>query len=230
MNNLSILYVEDDPIVLENFTEILGHYFTQIWTAKDGEEAYRLYEKHQPNIVLLDISLPKMSGLDVAAKIRIHDTTTELIIMTAYSDQEKLLHAVNLQLHAYMVKPVQASQLDSTLKSLFEKLDTQNNFLKLSDNFVWDREKKELFYKQEKVKISKNETHILTLLSLHVSQYYKACEIAEEIFTLSQEKDSQCNNVVQVISRFKRKMLTQYPNEEFFILNTYSAGYKININ
>lgn len=94
MNNLSILYVEDDPMVRENFVEILGHYFSHIFSAEDGLSAYDLYLQHRPDILLLDISLPKMSGLDLAEKIREDDDKVAIVMMTAYADQEKLMRAV----------------------------------------------------------------------------------------------------------------------------------------
>jgi len=230
MKNLSILYVEDDPIVRENFTEILHHYFSTVYTAEDGEKAYRIYNEKNPDAVLLDISLPKMSGLDLAEKIRQNNQNIEIIMMTAFSEQDKLFRAVNLQLHAYLVKPVNIAAFDSCMKSLFFKYKKNEKTVILSESFVWDKDTESLFYKHTVVALTKNERLILILLIKHLKQFFKPCDIYQEIFTLEQENDPMCNNIVQIISRFKNKINKQFPEEKFFISNTYGSGYKIVLN
>ncbi len=226
MRALTLLYVEDDEMVRENFTQILQRYFSSVFVADNGKSALELYERHRPDAALLDISIPHISGLQVAAKIRESDTTTQIIMLTAYADQEKLMQAVNLQLFAYMVKPVQQAELDTTLRSLIKKV-SQNTLLTLTHDYAWDDNEKKLYFKQEKIRLTNNEQLALELLCNAPNRRFKACEIAYEIFEEYDEHDLECNNIVQLLSRFKAKMLKQYDPEGLFIQNIYGGGYQV---
>lgn len=229
ISDLSILYVEDDKIVRENFAEILQQYFSKVITADNGKTALDLYNQHKPDVALLDISIPYISGLQVASKIRAIDLDIQIIMLTAYADQDKLLHAVNLQLFAYMVKPVQHEEFDTTIKNLINKLE-KDEVLSLSDEFRWNKTKEELFYKDENIKLTNNERLIVTFLSNNPTQYFKACDIACEISSEQNIDDIECNNVIQLLSRFKNKIIKQFDIKNFFIENSYGVGYKIVIN
>ena len=222
--NLKILYVEDDEVVRENFTEILEQYFAKVYTTDNGKTALELYAQHKPDVALLDISIPYMSGLHVAAKIREADEKIQIIMLTAFSDQEKLLQAVNLQLFAYLVKPVQYKEFDKTMKSLLKKFN-EDGVLVLVNDFRWNLLTKELFYKDKKIKLTNNERLIVTLLADYPTRYFKTYDIAMEI---SQNEDEiEPNNITQLLSRFKQKIFKLTKSEIFFIENSYGVGYKI---
>ena len=223
---MTILYVEDDETVRESFTEILEEYFSTVIVAGDGRKALELYHQHKPDVALLDISIPYISGLHVASKIREVDETIQIIILSAYSDQEKLLKAVNLQLFAYLIKPVQHKKFDKTMKNLLKKFD-EDNIILLKNNFKWHKNKKELFYKDTKIKITNNEKLIVTILADNPNQYFSTYALANEISETSYESDTITNNTIQLLSRFKKKVFAQIGNKDFFIENSYGIGYKI---
>lgn len=102
----SILYVEDEPSIRANIVEYLESYFDTVYTASDGAQALELYNKHRPDIAMLDINLPYMDGLTVAREIRSQDEKIKLVMLTAFTDKEKLLQATELKLTKYLVKPV----------------------------------------------------------------------------------------------------------------------------
>ncbi len=77
-----------------------------LYTAIDGQEGLELYKKFEPEIVITDIEMPKLNGLEMAKKIRKHSLSTQIIIITAYKKPEYLLDAVNLQLVQYLIKPI----------------------------------------------------------------------------------------------------------------------------
>jgi DNA-binding response OmpR family regulator len=229
IDNLSILYVEDDDVVRESFEQILQLYFSKVIVADNGKSALELYSSHKPDLAILDISIPHLSGLDVAAKIRAENTDIPIIMLTAFADQDKLLKAVNLQLFAYLVKPVSQSKLDKTLHKVKKKLLTRK-LIRLSSNYIWDSTAEALFYQKEAIKLTLNESKIIALLCLNPNKYYTAANISEHIFDDENEainNDSTYNNIVQIMSRLKKKLIKKYASDSFFIENTYSAGYKI---
>lgn len=224
MNDFTILYVEDDDTVRENFTEILENYFINIFTSNNGKEALSIFMEHKIDIVLLDISIPYINGLKVAAKIREINTSVEIIVLTAYSEKEKLLQALNLQLFAYLIKPIQHKEFDKTIRSLLLKLK-KDEILYLNDGFKWNKTRKELFYKDINIKLTNNEYLIISLLCNNTSKYFSIEDISIEISSAFENKAS--NSITQLISRFKNKINKQFNINDFFIQNTYSLGYKI---
>ena len=96
--NIKILYVEDDEIARENGIEYLENYFELIYDASDAIKALQLYEKYKPDIIITDIQMPKLNGLEFVKRIRQKDKKTQVIIITAFSDKDYLLKAIELGL------------------------------------------------------------------------------------------------------------------------------------
>ena len=225
-NTLTVLYVEDNQTVKENFEIIFSHYFKNVITADNGRDALKLYEENDIDIAILDISIPEIDGLSVAKTIRQKDKEIEIIMITGHSEKEKLLRAINLHLFAYLLKPVKRENLDDILNRVIKKL-SQNSTRDLGNGYEFDTREKILFFHDQQVKISKHEKKLLHYLCEEHKQHHLACEISSYLFGQEKEDDSVCNNVIQLISRFKKKMLKSYHKEYFFIDNIYGLGYKI---
>jgi YesN/AraC family two-component response regulator len=84
MNNLTILYAEDEIETRKNYGNYLKRNFKEVYIAQNGEEALDYYEKFEPNIMLLDINMPFINGLALTKKIRENDKKTRIIILTAH--------------------------------------------------------------------------------------------------------------------------------------------------
>ena len=80
MNNLTILYAEDEDQTRENYVKFLNKYFKEVYSASNGKEAFELYKNKKPNILLLDINMPFINGLQLAKEIRIKEETKKLSI------------------------------------------------------------------------------------------------------------------------------------------------------
>jgi len=228
-NGLTLLYVEDDQVVRENFTEILETYFERVITTDNGNEALEFYEKNDIDVAILDISIPGMNGLNVASKIRENDKETILLVISAHSDTEKLLKAVNLGLFGYLVKPVTHKELDANLQKIINSI-SKSSLLTLSKNYFWDSRDSLLIYKKEEFKLTKNEKIIIQILIENRNKYLTACDIQEIIFNQKDSSDTACNNIVQLISRLRKKIFKHFDTEDYFIENCYGAGYKIIIS
>jgi len=232
MNDLKLLYVEDEQALKEKFKPLLQQYFAQVFIASDGLEALDLYKKYKPDVAVLDIKIPEFDGLQVAAQIRADNKDIQLVMLTRHYDQEQLLFAVNLQLSAYLLKDVHQSELDLAMRMVQEKCLSKNKnavnnkVLKLAYDYSWDKQLQELYYADEKVKLTKNEQLVVSLLCQNPRRYFDAAYIVSNIFD-EEHDDPDSNAAVQLLSRFKNKLLKKYPSEKFFIQNTYGAGYKV---
>ena len=100
MHKVTLLYAEDNQESRENYAFVLKDYFDEVYIAKDGREALAMYHEKKPDIVLLDVTMPKMDGLEVAQVIRKENEEIPIIMLTAHSEVDKLLRAVPLPLPA----------------------------------------------------------------------------------------------------------------------------------
>ena len=115
-SQLRILYVEDNPTVREVTAELLGHEGRHIVALSTAEEALREFNDHDYDVVITDVSLPAMSGLDLAKKILEADPTAAIIVASGYS------LGLNLQTWGRnvraIVKPFEAADIDALIAEL----------------------------------------------------------------------------------------------------------------
>jgi len=117
LSNYRVLYAEDEVGVSKNVYELLSLLFQEVYLANDGEEAYELFFKHQPDLVITDIKMPRLSGIELAKKIRENDDKAHIIIITAYTEVDFMLEAIELSLLRYIVKPITESKLFDALEN-----------------------------------------------------------------------------------------------------------------
>ena len=227
MNDLTLLYVEDDAEALEDVVFLLKRYFTTIYTAVDGEEGLKLFKENSIDIVLLDINIPKINGLQLATKIREIDDNIPLLFLTAHSETQKLLNAISLKVSSYIIKPFNIDELrESILKAinLVKKEKNISNKVLLNNDFYWNDLNSELYYKKELLYLTKNEILLIKSLFENRNIFLSAEQLSEIIF---ENKKVERNSIVQMISRFKNKIIKKINNNIFFIENIYSQGYRI---
>ena len=221
--NIKLLYIEDDPITRENGIEYLENYFENIYEAADGLEAFRLYNKHKPDIIITDIEMPKLNGLEFVERIRKEDDTTQIIITTAYSHKEYLFRAIELKLIKYLVKPINEKEFEEAIKLCIDNINTDtksSNIIHISDDSIFDTYNKTLVKNGELVKLRTKELDLLTLLIKNKTRFVTYIEIENEIWIDSvMTKDA----LKTVIKNLKSKL----PNNS--ISNLSGTGYKIEL-
>ena len=114
-HSLNILYVEDDRAVNEALTKYLSKFFNHIETAFNGEEGLEKYKAGEFDMVLSDINMPKMNGIDMAKEIKRINPEQEIIIISAHSESEYFLSAIHLGISDYILKPIIYEQMNSVL-------------------------------------------------------------------------------------------------------------------
>ena len=116
----SILIIDDDPLIRKTLSSHLLKGDYEIVAAEDGEEGLQQYEEFMPDLVILDIRLPDMDGLEVLSKIREKNKNAHIIIMTAYDDMKTTVEAIKLGAFEYLVKPLDYVELDLTVNKAFQ--------------------------------------------------------------------------------------------------------------
>ncbi len=174
LKNFTILYVEDQEMVRKNAVEFLNRVAKEVIEAKDGKEAISLWKEHKPDIIITDISMPRLNGIDMASYIRAHDTNVQIIIATAHSDTEYLLKAVELQLVKYIIKPITKNKLIDALEKSIKLIEDKSKFnLALSEDCKYNAYEKVIYQNKKEVKLTKNELLFLDLLAHHHSRVVK---------------------------------------------------------
>jgi len=106
LKNKTVLYIEDELDVLQNISELLSHFFKTFYTASDGEMGYQTFINNKIDILLVDIELPKMNGIELIKKIRQTHKDLPVVVISAYTKTDYLLESIELNLDKYIVKPL----------------------------------------------------------------------------------------------------------------------------
>lgn len=219
--NIKILYVEDDEIARENGVEFLENFFEQIYAASDAIVALQLYEKYKPDIIITDIQMPKLNGLEFVKRIREKDKKTQIIIITAFCDKDYLLKAIELQLVKYLVKPVKEKEFEEALFLCVNSLQEDNsNIVKLDENCYFDTFNKNLVIKDEIIKLRAKEILFLELLIKNKNRYVSYEEIENYVWVDSVMTKDALKTLV-------KNLKTKIPKD--LILNLTNSGYKIDV-
>ncbi len=111
IENKKILLAEDSNVMRKIIANMLKEYGANIIEAKDGTEAVKLHRKHTPDLTLMDINMPKMSGLEAISKIREYSPNSKFIILSSSSRKDEIITAKTLKVSGYLVKPVDQDKL-----------------------------------------------------------------------------------------------------------------------
>ena len=220
--NLTLLYVEDEHLIRKQAVEYLSRIYETVLEASNGEEALAIYKKHQPHIIISDIKMPKMNGLEMAKAIRQEDKKIPIIITTAYTQNEYLLIAVELQLIKYMVKPITSKKLEEALVLAHEYIEEKKkeSVVSLSHTTYYDILNKTLIIENIIIKLTHNEMLLLDLLTKNHQRVITYEEIESEIWAY----EGMSMDSLRSLVRSLRKKL-----QGDFVENISGVGYRVRV-
>lgn len=103
---MRVLFVEDDPIIQEQLKTFLLRFFAHIDTANNGVEALEFYKKNKYDLVITDLSMPLMNGIDLSKEIKLMNEDQYIIVVSAHSESDKLIQLINIGVDGFILKPV----------------------------------------------------------------------------------------------------------------------------
>lgn len=119
---VSVLYVEDEPLTRAVFARILERKVSDLYQAENGEEGLELFKIHRPDIVISDVRMPVMDGIEMSRRIKSLEGNSKIIITTAHSDASVLLNSIDAGIDKYIIKPVDVEILFSALENCAETI------------------------------------------------------------------------------------------------------------
>jgi len=223
----SILYIEDEKDIRANYVNYLDRHFETVFEAADGEEGYEKYVKNKPDIMIVDINLPKLNGLDLVRRIREEDHSIKVIMLTAHSETKYLLEATELKLTKYLVKPVNRSELKDALNLVIDELSsfetTSKKTVILTDGFYWDIQREELLNNNLPAVLTNKERSILALLFSSINTTFRYDDIIINVWYEDDYDRDKLDALKTIIKNLRKKL----PNDT--IKNVFGIGYKIEI-
>jgi len=124
-STLKLLYVEDNKDARELTLGILEDFFNNIVVACDGKEGLELFKKLEIDIVIIDINMPIMNGLEMISKIREVDDDLLIFILSAYNENKFLKDSIKLGVNGYLFKPMKISQFIEMLQKIVQKIEVK---------------------------------------------------------------------------------------------------------
>jgi len=128
---LKVLYVEDEKETREQIAQILAIFFKEVIVAENGLDALEKYKNNQDiDLVMTDLTMPKMTGMDMIKNIQKIDYKQHIIVLTAHNSSENLMETIDLQLDGFLLKPLKMERLIELLLKVTKTINLEKNNLK----------------------------------------------------------------------------------------------------
>lgn len=220
LKSLTILYAEDDGIIRESITRILKMFFKEVFVANDGNEALEIYQKQKIDVIMFDYVMPNLDGYQTAKIIREINKKIPIILVSAYTDKEKLLNAIELNLIKYLEKPILHENLVNVFNSVIKSLEENNLlFSKLDENCYYSFVTKKITKNDEEIILTKNEVLFIELLLDKPNQLISKEVIENRVFKETVDE----NTLRNMVYRLRKKIDSE------IILTIRDLGYLIKI-
>ncbi len=214
LKRLKVLLVEDDEALSRLLKQTLGEHFALFEVCSDALCALDVLKKRRFDIIISDIMMPHLSGLEFATRLREDGEQAHIILISAYSEQEKLLDAIEAGVNKYFIKPFDPEELLAYIVKIEPKLKDVR--LELVDDFVYNASTKALYKKDRFISLSKNEINFFDLLSCN--EVVSDGEIKMAIWGESASDE----RLRAFIKRLRAK------SSKDLILNIKGVGYELN--
>lgn len=218
---LIILVVEDEIKTRESLINVLSERFSKVIGAQNGDEGLKKFKKFKPDLVITDIAMPIMDGLDMAREIKEISDDVPIVVLSAYSEKEILLRSIDIGIDKYLIKPVDIEELFKVLDYLIGEKIEANMLVKISEEYQFNKTKRTLIYNGEEIVLTKKELAFISLLLKQPGALVLHEDIKKNVWIGEHVSDPA---VRTFIKRVRDKV------GEDFIKNVPSLGYKININ
>lgn len=218
LSQIHVLIVEDDEMTAFALRQSLGVHCKRVDVANDGIEGFEMFENFKPDIVISDINLPEMNGLEMVRAMHEVSPHLPVIIITSHDTQENISESINQGAYNYLRKPISIEDLQTSL--LMATKDIYNFQVHLDQGFVYDKNSKQLTAPDETIiKLTKLEREIIHLLVSNINNIVDYATIESYAW---QEKSMSIEALRMRIKKIRQKTYNE------IIENISGCGYRIN--
>ncbi len=202
---IKILVIEDDPAILRLLQRGLSMEGYQVETATNGESGLKLFQEKQPDLIVLDLMLPGMDGLEVCQRIR-QKSKLPILILTAKDAVQDRVEGLDAGADDYLVKPFNLEELLARIRALLRRTEQERQpVLRFADVTI-DTTTREVRRGDRKLDLTKKEYQLLELFMRHPRQVLTREMIFDRIWGYDFSGES---NVLEVYIRYLRQKLEQ---------------------
>ena len=225
----NVLVIEDDQEIVKLLKIHLEDHLYRVTTAADGESGLSLAMNNDYDLILLDLALPKMDGVDVCKKLRL-EKNTPVIMLTSKSEEIDRVLGLEIGADDYITKPFSIRELLARIKAVLRRTqkqtEPQTNSSTLSfENLFIDVEKRKILVHDQRIELSPKEFELLVLMASNPGRNYSRSELLNVIWGYNFEGYEHTVN--SHINRLRAKIERDMANPTF-ILTTWGVGYKFN--
>ena len=220
LSDKKVLYAEDEKGIRQNIIEVLELFFQKVDAAENGLEAIEKFSLDTYDVLIFDISMPHMDGLEAIKEIRKENKKIPIIILSAHTEQEYLWRAVELKITKFITKPCNKDILLEALEQAALELVDFNTVVHLTTKHLYNPYTKMLCYENKDIKLSKSESRLLEYFihRANTSITY------DQIYNYMWEFEAPSKEAIKSIVKELRRKLGKD-----IIKNIYGVGYMLEL-
>lgn len=224
-----ILIIEDETSIADTVKYVLAQASFEVHCAATAGEGERLLRQYPPDLLVLDIGLPDMNGLDFYRKLR-HKADLPVIFLTARSDEVDRIVGLELGADDYVTKPFSPRELAARVKTVLRRFAAASantgNAVRRTGGFEWNEECRSISWHGEKLNLSRNEYALLTLLLKHPGRVYSRRQLMQSCWD---EPEASMERTVDTHIKTIRAKLRAVRREPELIITHRGFGYSISV-
>lgn len=223
----TVLIVDDDLDICESMKQLLIREHYHVLLAFDGVQALQQLVEHEVHVIIMDIMMPNMDGLQATLKIRT-EKHIPIILLSAKSEDTDIVLGLGMGADDYVTKPYRPIELVARVKSQIRRylmMQTKSDTNRIMNGgLALNVDTKQLYVDGEEVKLTAKEYHIVCLLMQHIGMVFSAEQIYEKVW---KEAAYGVENTVMVHIRHIREKIEMNPKEPKYLKVVWGIGYKI---
>lgn len=220
LKSFKVLYVENDPFQMEKTLTVLSMFFQNITTSEDGLEALNIFKKEKFDLIICDVILPYLSGIEFAQEVRQLDKKIDFIFISSSTDISDLRKIIQIQALDFLTKPFLFVDLQNVLLTFGrKKIETManNNLIDITDNIQFDMVNHYLIENNIKIELTFKEQQLLQLAVKNKGNVVSYEQIKKSL----NYKEINKNLIKNVILRLRKKL-----SSDLFV-NIKGVGYRV---
>ena len=221
-----IIVIEDDLAILRGLRDNLEYESYEVYTATDGEQGYRLIQKHHPHLIVLDLMIPRMSGYELCRKVRSEGIATPILMLTARSEEVDRVQGLDLGADDYVTKPFSVPELLARIRAILRRVKPPTALpdrLHFDDVSV-DFKRFEAAKAGQVLKLSRKEFGVLRLLAARLGHVVTRNELLDEVW--GHESYPTTRTVDNHIASLRSK-LEDDSSKPRHLITVHGVGYKL---
>jgi DNA-binding response OmpR family regulator len=197
LKHVNALYLEDDKDIQVEYVKLFSTFFKNLYIADNPIDGLDLFKKKEVRLVITDIKMPHMSGIEFAKKIREIDKNVPIFVMSAFPEQADIIEAVKLNFVDFMIKPVSYAELKNTLRSAVDRLLEKNMIqVAINDDVTYDPLSKCIHSKDGTFTLTNKEALLLEYFIANKGRVISRTYIEDAVYDGETMSDSALKNLL----------------------------------